>query len=459
MMVDIILGGLFVVVSMLILICSIFLRERLLSMCFSLFNIIFCTGILMMTYSQLVHVVFKDQKEMINFSFDVALLVLMPSLTYLFEMIFGSGYASLITYFRRFQVGYAILCFIFIVSKQLSSASSIQYYYKLSMLILGYTMLIQIVLLVATLMYYVAKRDKSAVILCVGFSCIIGTVLMEWITYYETGTYHFFASKWGIVAFIIALIIMCGNSFVHKHDQVVQYSRELEMFSDELQRCKKTDTLSYVAASVADEVRNPLQVSKGFLQLLFHKYRQKREQQYLELAIHELDLASSVITDYLTFGKPTLDCITDLNIRDEITHVLSILQPIAHLSRGDIMMNIPTQLKIRGNASKFKQAIFNVIKNSIEAWSEDGTVRIWAYQEHAVIYIHIQDNGKGMQQEEITKLGEPYFSGNRKGSGLGLMVSFKIVEVMCGKIYYKSQKGVGTEAILTFPSAKPLSMK
>ncbi|MNR55435.1 Sporulation kinase A [compost metagenome] len=67
------------------------------------------------------------------------------------------------------------------------------------------------------------------------------------------------------------------------------------------------------------------------------------------------------------------------------------------------------------------------------------------------MFIHVKDNGEGIEPIQLAKLGEPYYSTKTKGTGLGLMVTFRLIEIMKGKIEFKSQKYVGTEVIIRFP--------
>jgi signal transduction histidine kinase len=73
--------------------------------------------------------------------------------------------------------------------------------------------------------------------------------------------------------------------------------------------------------------------------------------------------------------------------------------------------------------------------------------------ENGEAVIHIRDNGEGMDAQTLSRLGEPYFSNKTKGTGLGMMVTFRIIETMNGKISFTSAKGVGTEATIRFPVA------
>ncbi|MOA06719.1 Sporulation kinase A [compost metagenome] len=224
------------------------------------------------------------------------------------------------------------------------------------------------------------------------------------------------------------------------------------MFNNELQRSERMDIISELAASVAHEVRNPLQVTRGFIQLLLE--RQPSEKVYLNMAMHELDRASEIITDYLTFAKPEAGAITNLNILDEFIHIEGILIPMANMQGGEISVHIPNDIYIKGNSSKFKQAFINIIKNSIESLQGEGEIQIWAYEEGEKVRIHIKDNGEGMDTEVLARLGEPYFTNKTKGTGLGLMVTLRIIEVMEGTVKFTSEKGIGTEVIIQFPRVR-----
>ena len=94
-----------------------------------------------------------------------------------------------------------------------------------------------------------------------------------------------------------------------------------------------------------------------------------------------------------------------------------------------------------GNSSKLKQAMINIVKNSIEALDGEGVIRIWAYAKGEEVVIHIKDDGIGMDAADLERLGEAYFSNKSKGTGLGLMVTFRIIEAMQGTIHFVSEKG------------------
>lgn len=88
----------------------------------------------------------------------------------------------------------------------------------------------------------------------------------------------------------------------------------------------------------------------------------------------------------------------------------------------------------------------------MEALGEEGLITVSAWKSGQHIIISVKDNGEGMKPGELARLGEPFYSNKTKGTGLGLMVTFRIVEAMNGTIQFHSKKGQGTEVIVKLPA-------
>ena len=448
---DFVMGSAFVFIAVVMFFCCFFLPRLTMSAWLSLSLVIFSFGILLVTYSPFLYTFYGEYGEVWVTLFDISLFILLPAITFYFEKIYGAGPFGLIRYMKNFQLVYSAACFVFLIVNQLSGHQFHNAYYLFTVRILGIIMILNLLLLVGTTVTYAAKRNKDAYIFSVGFSVLAGACLGDLLAFYaNNGHHHFFLWKWGVLGLIISLIVMLGQKFVRSHEQVVRYSKELELFNNELQRSEKMEIISELAASVAHEVRNPLQVTRGFMQLLGERSNQA-QQEYLSLALKELDRASGIITDFLTFAKPEPEQISTLNLSDELQHVIGILIPLANIGGGTIKLDVPKTIYIEGNSSKLKQAMINLIKNSIEALEGEGTIKVWAYKDKGQAVIHIRDNGIGMDIDEISRLGEPYFSNKTKGTGLGLMVTFRIIEAMKGKIHFTSHRGIGTEVVISIP--------
>lgn len=447
---DVILGATFLFTAMTMLSCTFFFGKFHKGLWISLCVVMGSIGTMIITYSQFLYTFYQIYGDLYSILFDMAMLAGMPALCYFFEQIIGTGPYGIFTKLRKFQLVYSGIAIIALLLYFISSGQWDVLYVFLVQKAIGVILVILLTLLMIGTISQALRRNKEAILLAAGYSTFALISVAELLWYYQrNGTYHLIWWKWSMVAFIIALIAILGSRFAEKHRQVIEYSKELELFNNELQRSEKMEIISELAASVAHEVRNPLQVTRGFLQLMTEQEDNKNKG-YVRIALEELDRASGIITDFLTFAKPEFDHIASLNIAEEFAHIEGILVPMANLEGGKITTDIPPDLWIRGNSSKFKQAFINIIKNSIEALQGQGQIDIWAYAQDGMIKVHVRDNGEGMDEEALVRLGEPYFSNKIKGTGLGMMVTFRIVEAMHGEISFTSTKGVGTEAVVSF---------
>ncbi|GIO92817.1 MULTISPECIES: HAMP domain-containing sensor histidine kinase [Paenibacillus] len=449
---DFILGGSLLFIAAVMTVCCLFLPRHTVPSWLALCVVIFAFGALLIAYSPFLYTFYGDLGSVWVTLFDTALFAIMPAMFFYFEKIYGPGPYRIIRYGRRFQMGYSGLCLILLIVQLVGTHPFPQLYYLFTVKILGILIILELSLLIGITILYASKRNKDAYIFSFGFGIMALLTLGDLISFYmKDSNYEFYLWKWGVIALVVSLIVMLGRKFVRSHQQVLEYSRELELFNNELQRSEKMEIISELAASVAHEVRNPLQVTRGFMQLLSQSAKPE-EKEYFALALKEMDRASGIITDFLTFAKPQVEQIVPLNVYEELKHVTGILLPLANLAGGTIELEEAEDLCITGNSSKLKQAMINIVKNGIEALDGEGTVRIWAYAQSNEVIIHIQDNGVGMDALELSRLGEPYFSNKSKGTGLGLMVTYRIIKSMNGTIHFNSRKGVGTEAIIRFPA-------
>lgn len=448
---DMIFGGSLVFFAAVMLICSSFLNRSQLARWVSLSLVIMTTGTMIVTYSPFPYTFFQSYGKLSLLLFDLSLFVFLPSLALFVEKALDGGKITLITRLRKFIAAYSTFCIALLVFNELTDFKYIKIYYFFTLTVLGIIMLVQFVVLIGISALHAVRGNKEALILSTGFALFAATAVGELVWFYANEkNYELHLWKWGVLCFVIAFIIILSRRIARDHEQVVNHSKELELYNTRLQRHEKMEIISELAASVAHEVRNPLQVTRGFIQLL-RETSEEKPKKYLGLAMEELDRASEIITDFLTFAKPQLDDVTVLRLCEEFEHIQGILAPMANLQGGDIRVQVSDNLYISGNSSKLKQAFVNIVKNSIEALDGAGTIEIWAYSESGEIVIHVKDDGAGMDEYELSRLGEPYFSSKTKGTGLGLMVTFRIIEVMRGKIEFKSRKGSGTEAIVRFP--------
>ncbi|MDQ8737744.1 ATP-binding protein [Paenibacillus sp. LHD-38] len=113
-----------------------------------------------------------------------------------------------------------------------------------------------------------------------------------------------------------------------------------------------------------------------------------------------------------------------------------------------------TDLYVWADKPKLSQVLLNLIKNGVEAIPDTGEVMVNAYYRFEEIIIEIIDTGKGMSKEELDNIGTAFFTTKDTGTGLGVLVTVRIVEAIRGKITFESAIGKGTKVVLRLPSAE-----
>lgn len=230
---------------------------------------------------------------------------------------------------------------------------------------------------------------------------------------------------------------------------------------EEMNRLTQIKTVSEIAASISHEVRNPLTVTRGFTQLLRDSnLSEEQKNQYINLSLDELDRAERIICDYLTFAKPTMEDIEIINLNQEVKYIVQVINPYATLNNitVEVMME-EMEFNIFGEKQKLHQSLLNIIKNGVEAMENNGKITVQLKQANENALLIISDTGKGMSEEQIKKLGTPYYSTKEKGTGLGTMVTFSIIRAMQGEYIIESQIGEGTSFYIFFPLVEIMTIK
>ncbi|MBU9712638.1 ATP-binding protein [Evansella tamaricis] len=226
------------------------------------------------------------------------------------------------------------------------------------------------------------------------------------------------------------------------------------MINQRVMEAEKMEVVSHLASSVSHEVRNPLTTTRGFLQLMLQfDLPEEKRIQYLKISIDELDRANEIIRDYLTFAKPASEKVRQLNLREEVFRTLQIMTPLANMNSVEITTKLGDHF-INGEDHTFQQALINMTKNCIEAMPHKGVLSIESMERHDKVLLTISDTGKGMTKDELSRIGEPYFTTKgREGTGLGMMVSKKIIESMNGTLDITSKLNHGTTFHISLPLA------
>jgi rsbT co-antagonist protein RsbR len=207
-------------------------------------------------------------------------------------------------------------------------------------------------------------------------------------------------------------------------------------------------SIGEMSAGIAHEVRNPLTAVKGFLQLLDQSYKPE----YIEIAQSELERAITILNELMSVSKPEFDQEkrTTFSIVAEIESILLLFQNQLYNIRVIKKLENPSAV-ITGRKSQIKKALFNIVKNAIEAMPDGGILTIEQYEDHEGVHITIADTGVGIPKDKLRMLGTPFFSLKEDGTGMGVAQVFSAMQNNNASVQVKSEEGKGTAFCLHFP--------
>ncbi|WP_410512873.1 ATP-binding protein [Paenibacillus sp. BR2-3] len=267
-------------------------------------------------------------------------------------------------------------------------------------------------------------------------SIILGTLDRQfWIL-----TFHALTTYVGVMSIIMLLIEQIITN-IKNRDRILQSER--------------LNVVSELAASVSHEIRNPLTVTSGFLQLLNKsKTITQKEKGYIELSLQELNRAEKIVSDYLSFAKPQSENMLYSNMKVESEYTKNLIIPYATIHQVEVQFSFNNSLNKSYDRNQIQQCLINLYKNGIEAMKDSGggTLFIDISERKQNIIIRIQDTGIGMTKEEISRLGKPYYSTKEEGTGLGMLMAYSAINKVKGIIEVDSEKGKGTTFLITIPT-------
>ncbi|MCY9108510.1 PAS domain-containing protein [Bacillus atrophaeus] len=216
-------------------------------------------------------------------------------------------------------------------------------------------------------------------------------------------------------------------------------------------KSEKLSIAGQLAAGIAHEIRNPLTAIKGFLQLM--KPTMEGNEHYFDIVFSELSRIELILSELLMLAKPQQHAFKEhLNLKKLISEVTALLETQANLNGIFIKTAFQRDsIFINGDQNQLKQVFINLIKNAVESMPDGGTVEIDTTEDEHSVHVTIKDEGEGIPEKVLKRIGEPFLTTKEKGTGLGLMVTFNIIENHQGTIQVDSKPEKGTAFKISFP--------
>lgn len=238
---------------------------------------------------------------------------------------------------------------------------------------------------------------------------------------------------------------------------IIEDISEIKKLEKQVRRADKLSAVGELASGVAHEIRNPLGIIKTISQTINEDIKdnnieQEEIKEGIDIIIHEIDRANSVIKGLLDFAKPSICQIKIQGIDKLLNDIVLITSKYAKQQDVRINYTCKEDKNILIDGEKLKQAFVNIIFNSVHAMQRGGNLNISLCIQKDWVKISFEDEGIGIPKNKLEKIFEPFYTTKDIGTGLGLSITHRIIEEHKGYINVESEIGKGTKLDIYIPS-------
>jgi two-component system NtrC family sensor kinase len=238
-------------------------------------------------------------------------------------------------------------------------------------------------------------------------------------------------------------------------NMVAERTAELRATQSQLLRSEKLASLGRLAAGIAHEVNNPLQAIRNCLELAIEDVDAERsvDKELLTVAEQDVQRIRRIVSQLLDFSRPGSGDMLPLDVGKVVKSVLRLVDRQLARANVKVITEIGRTDRVQMNEDQFKQVILNLILNAQEAMPGGGSLVVGVRQHDSEIYVSFTDTGMGIPEGNMAKIFDPFFSTKIDGTGLGLAVSYGIVEGHGGRIEVKSDVNRGSTFTVILPAS------
>jgi two-component system NtrC family sensor kinase len=238
-------------------------------------------------------------------------------------------------------------------------------------------------------------------------------------------------------------------------EKVEQRSQQLKKIQVQLMQSEKLASLGRLASGVAHEINSPLTGILTFSHLLMRRLKDHPElQRELELIVRETTRVSTIVRGLLDFARESKPQKRPSNINELILHTLSLVERQSVFQNVRIVKNLNPQVPlVLLDANQIQQVFMNILLNAADAMPAGGTLTITSNPEDSFVQVRFADTGIGIPENNLNRIFDPFFTtkADKKGTGLGLAVSYGIIDRHRGQIDVQSEEGKGTTFTIKLP--------
>jgi PAS domain S-box-containing protein len=223
-----------------------------------------------------------------------------------------------------------------------------------------------------------------------------------------------------------------------------------------IRRADKVAAVEQLASAIAHEIRNPLAAIQWSVQAL--ESRTNEDNERIRLITTELERIDSIVEQFLLLAKPHTVSFQNSDITGVLGIAVSLMRIQARKKNIKILTEFENDIPIVCcDQNQLEQVFINILKNAIEAMPDGGHISVQLKKDDLQgVVIRFIDEGVGIPEELISNIGDPFYTTKKKGTGLGLMVSEKIIRAHQGNLSISSELNKGTVVEIILPSSESL---
>ena len=315
----------------------------------------------------------------------------------------------------------------------------------------------------------IERKDDHGKPLIIGYADIEGSPLMLMIAQPKSElmkSWHDTHMEviWLLALTIAIVIIVVFGVGTYLVDMIFKADQERAMIQHQAEHTNRMASIGRLAAGVAHEINNPLAIINEKAGLVKDLFQFKKEykgddrlMQNMDQIIISVERCAYITRRLLGFARHIDDIqIREVSLRNVICETLEFLHKEAEYRSISVKVDVPDNIPlIKSDRGKLQQIFLNLINNSFAAMNDGGhlDIQIEKSREEESVIVHVKDNGVGISQNNVKRIFEPFFSTKKKsgGSGLGLSITYGLVQELDGRISVKSKLGHGTTFHITLP--------
>lgn len=228
---------------------------------------------------------------------------------------------------------------------------------------------------------------------------------------------------------------------------------EIRSMEESVRRKDRLAAVGRVAAGLAHEIRNPLGAMRGAIQVLESTTpKTATSSGLMEIILKESDRLNNIIINFLSYARPGAAEFAEVDLAEALEDTITLLKHSPDVREGHVLESDLTSARMIGDPTQLKQIFWNLARNALQAMPDGGKLRVGLKPlPNSRVRITFEDTGRGMSQERVERLFEPFAESTTGGTGLGLSIVYQIVKDHNGVINVRSREGHGTTINIDFP--------